>query len=65
MQRNKRVYKSGGFFILPFLIWGYFVISWVVNLVMLLNCDFNEPWKQEIIHGIGLIGPAAGITVWF
>ncbi len=47
------------------LVWGYFGISWVVNLIKLLNCDFEGPWREEIIHGIGLIGPAAGITVWF
>jgi hypothetical protein len=48
-----------------FAVWGYFLVCWVVNLIMLLNCDFAEPWKQEIIHAIGLVGPAAGITVWF
>lgn len=45
-------------------IWAYFIICWVVNLVKLLQCDFAEPWKDEIVHAIGLIGPCAGITAW-
>jgi len=52
--------------IIPILIWLYFVVCWIVNLVKLLNCDFEGPsWKEEIIHAIGLIGPAAGVTAWF
>ena len=54
-----------GLSLIPLLIWGYGIVAWIVNLVMLLNCDFAEPWKEEIVHGIGLIGPAAMITVWF
>lgn len=54
-----------GMAFLPLLLWGYFAISWVINLIKLLNCDFEGPFKDEIIHAIGLIGPAAGITVWF
>ena len=50
----------------PLFIWLYFGICWVVNLAMLLRCDFEGPsWRDEIIHAIGLIGPAAGVTVWF
>ena len=62
-------YHSDGAFLglalLPIIIWLYFIVCWIVNLVKLLNCDFEGPWKEEIIHAIGLIGPAAGITVWF
>lgn len=54
-----------GIALIPIIMWGYFGLCWIVNLVQLLHCDFEGPWKQEIIHAIGLVGPAAGITVWF
>lgn len=48
------------------LIYLYAIIAWIVNLVQLLNCDFAGPvYREEIIHGIGLIGPAAMVTCWF
>lgn len=44
----------------------YFFVAWVINLIQFLACDFSEPYREEIIKGIGvIIAPAAGITVWF
>lgn len=48
----------------PIIIWLYFIVCWIVNLVKLVSCDFEGPWKEEIIHVIGLIGPCAGVTAW-
>jgi hypothetical protein len=64
---RKSSFNTGGnsLGLIAFGIWGYFVICWIVNVVKLVNCDFEGPWKDEIIHAIGLIGPAAGITAWF
>ena len=45
-------------------IYGYFILCWIVNLVQLLSCNFDAPWRDEVVHAIGLLGPAAGITVW-
>ena len=39
--------------------------AWCVNLYKLINCDFEAPYKGEIVHAIGLIPPAALVTVWF
>jgi len=48
------------------LIWAYFAICWVINLFKFLGCDFDSPWKEEVIHGIGVFTFfPAGITVWF
>jgi len=48
------------------LIWLYFAICWVVNLFKFIACDFDAPYKEEIIHGIGVFTFfPAGITVWF
>ena len=52
--------------LLPILIYGYVIIAWIINLVKLLNCDFEGPsWKAEFIHGIGLILGVSMITCWF
>lgn len=52
--------------VLLFLVSGLIVpISWCVNLYKLTQCDFQKPWKGEIIHTIGVvIPPASIITVW-
>ena len=39
-------------------------ICWGVNIYKLINCDFEAPYKGEIVHGIGIIPPAAFVTVW-
>lgn len=40
--------------------------SWVANLIKLLMCDFEGPWKEEIIHLVGLVIPIASpVTMWF
>ena len=44
-----------------------FVIAcWVVNLVKFTECDFEDPYKSEIIHGVGVVFPPASVvTCWF
>lgn len=37
---------------------------WIGNMVKLVRCDFQEPYKGEIIHLIGLIPYASIVTVW-
>jgi hypothetical protein len=45
------------------LIWA---ISWAANFVKLINCDFEGPWKEEIVHAIGVVIPVASlVTVWY
>ena len=47
-------------------IWVYGIISWVVNLIQFIGSDFASPYKDEIVHAIGVfIPPSAMITVWF
>ena len=53
---------------LMLVIWMAIVGCWVTNVVELVGCKWNHPegnWKNEIVHGIGLLGPAALVTVWF
>ncbi len=38
-------------------------IGWIRNLVQFTNLDFKEPYKAEIIRGIGLVS-YGGIIGW-
>ncbi len=57
---------SDGCAFLSLIIWAIMIITWIINLVKLFNCDFDTPFKEEIIHLIGVfIFPASIITCWF
>jgi len=48
------------------IIFIFVVICWIVNLVKFTECDFEAPYKSEIIHGIGVfMPPASAVTCWF
>lgn len=48
------------------LIWIFVGIFWIMNLIELFNCDFETPFKEEVIHLIGVfIPPLSVITFWF
>lgn len=49
----------------PVLIIAVVFSCWVTNLYRLTECDFEGPYKCEVIHAIGLIPPASLVTVWF
>jgi len=38
--------------------------GWTMNLIKLIDCDFEAPYKAEAIHTIGLIPPIGMITGW-
>lgn len=40
------------------------ISSWIVNLIHLTDCDFESPYKCEIIHLAGLVPPVALVTAW-
>jgi hypothetical protein len=67
---KKNTNQSAGFTIFEVMVVAQFLlviamgISWIVNLVKLVNCDFVAPWRDEIIHLVGLIPPAALVTAW-
>jgi len=50
--------------VLLICFWLFIIGCWIGNAIKLVSCDFKEPYKGEIIHTIGLFGPAACITVW-
>jgi hypothetical protein len=38
--------------------------SWGVNLYRFCNCDFEAPYKAEILYGIGIFSPTCVVTAW-
>jgi hypothetical protein len=48
------------------LFWMVAIVAWPFNLYRLATCDFESPYKCEVIHAIGVaIPPAAIVTAWF
>lgn len=39
-------------------------VGWVKNIVKLSNCDFEAPYKAEVVHTIGIFPPVGMITGW-
>lgn len=38
--------------------------GWVKNLIKLTECDFEAPYKAEVIHIVGIIPPVGMVTGW-
>lgn len=38
--------------------------SWVGNLIKLTDCDFEAPYRCEVLHGVGLVPVIAPFTVF-
>lgn len=58
--------RSIGCSITLLLFYIYLPVCWVVNLIKFINCDFTEPYKEEIIHGIGVfLALPSAVTAWF
>ncbi len=59
-----------GFALIELMIGVYFFIivvigvGWVKNIIKLTKCDFEAPYKAEIIHGVGVFPPIGAITGW-
>jgi len=41
-----------------------FVVGYVLNIVKLLNADFEAPYKTEVIRSIGVVPFIGGIIGW-
>ena len=55
---------GGGCFVVT--IWLIFAIAWLINVVKFVQCDFKESYKEELIHGVGIVfAPTAIVTVWY
>lgn len=39
-------------------------VGWVKNIYKLTECDFEKPYKAEVIHTVGLIPIVGAVTGW-
>jgi hypothetical protein len=47
------------------LVWICIFVFWIINLIQFCNCDFEAPFKKEIVKGVGIfIPPTSIVTVW-
>jgi len=59
-----RIYMKMNFGLFLLLVLVY-LGSYVVNIIRFTQCDFEAPYKGEIIHLVGIIIPGASlVTVW-
>ena len=40
------------------------ILLWIINFNKLMDCDFETPYKCEIMHGIGIVPILSILTVW-
>ena len=38
--------------------------GWVKNIIKLSECDFEAPYKAEVVYGIGVIPMVGMVTGW-
>ena len=49
-----------------FIFYLLYFVSWIFNLIQLCMCDFDAPYKEEIIHAVGVFVPYTSfVTMWF
>ena len=58
---------SKGCSLFMIIFWAYGIVSYVINVVKLCQCDWQlaVSIKHEVIHGIGLFPGVSMITCWF
>ncbi len=39
-------------------------VGWVKNVIKLADCDFEAPYKAEVVHAVGIIPPVGMVTGW-
>lgn len=48
-----------------FIIWMLVFVGWVLNIVQFCRCDFDAPYKAEIIRGAGVVIAPVGSVVGY
>ena len=53
---------AGVLIIIYILIIILLVVGWVINLVKFCKCDFEAPYKAEIVRGVSIfVAPVGGV----
>lgn len=63
MKKFQKGSSNIGGLVAVFFVAAVFFI-WGTNAYKLTQCDFESPFKCEIVHGIGVFGPLSLFTVW-
>ncbi len=53
-----------GMFVILLLVVVFIAVGWVKNLIKLTDCDFQSPYKCEVVHTIGIVPVVGMITGW-
>ena len=48
--------------IIILLIAALAITGWVKNIIKLSGCDFQSPYKCEVIHAVGIIPPVGAVV---
>jgi len=60
-KKNKNLRRM---IVVNFIILCLIVPGWCLNIFKLTKCDFEKPYKAEIIRIIGIVPPVGAITGW-
>lgn len=52
------------FFIVILASMIFLAATYSVNLVRFVNCDFEQPYKAEVVYGSGLVLPSFVVTAF-
>lgn len=56
--------RGWGFILMYFLVIVFCVSAYITNIVKLVHCDFQAPYKAEVVRVVGLF-PVVGFIVGF
>lgn len=60
----KSLFAAAALLILSCSFIVYVPVSWGVNVYRLIQCDWEESYKGEVIYGLGLFTPTFLFTAW-
>ena len=63
-MKNQKGFLLSELLIVWFILLVVIGSGWVKNIVKLTKCDFEAPYKTEIIRCAGLIPPVGAIVGW-
>lgn len=56
--------EENGCGVLVLVFYVYIFIAYCVNVYQLIQCDFEKPYKEEVVRALGLFTPTCWVTVW-
>jgi hypothetical protein len=62
VRMKRSIFTTAEVFVLIIVI--ILVVGWVKNIIKLAQCDFEAPYKCEVVHSLGVIPIAGAVTGW-